>query len=89
MLLHLIRVERSFNQSLRQQQDEAYMMSLLADQEKERQRCEEQDRRESEAKLLREEAEAERRRKEVKHILDYSVCDFRKCIVTFNLISSA
>ena len=30
----IFRDERSFNQSLRQQQDEAYQASLLADQEK-------------------------------------------------------
>lgn len=59
------RVERSFNQTLRRQQDEAYMLSLEADQEKERLRCQELERRESEARQLREVEEAERRRKEV------------------------
>uniref|UniRef100_A0A1B6M7B8 UBX domain-containing protein n=1 Tax=Graphocephala atropunctata TaxID=36148 RepID=A0A1B6M7B8_9HEMI len=58
------RVERSFNQTLRRQQDEAYMQSLLADQEKERLKCQELERRESEARELREVVEAERRRKE-------------------------
>lgn len=59
------RVERSFNQTLRRQQDEAYMLSLIADQEKERVRVEEQEQRENEARQLRELEEAEHRRKEV------------------------
>ncbi|WAR17209.1 FAF2B-like protein [Mya arenaria] len=42
------REERSFNQSLRQQQDEAYLESLHADQEKERRRREEREREEEE-----------------------------------------
>lgn len=58
------RIERSFNQTLRRQQDEAYMQSLLADQEKERLRCQEIERRQGEEKRLRELQEAERLRKE-------------------------
>lgn len=51
------RLERSFTQSLRQQQDEAYELSLRADQEKERRR------QEAEAEQRKaEEAEAEERR---------------------------
>lgn len=64
----LFRVERSFNQTLRRQQDEAYMLSLVADQEKERLRCQELEKRESEARQLREVEEAERRRKEVSEL---------------------
>lgn len=48
------RVERNFNQTLRQQQDQAYLESLQADQEKERRRCEERERREGEARQQRE-----------------------------------
>lgn len=48
------REERSFNQSLRQQQDEAYQASLRADQEKARKKKEEED---------REREEEERRRR--------------------------
>jgi FAS-associated factor 2 len=42
------RAERSFNQSLRQQQDEAYLESLRADQEKEKKRREEKEKQELE-----------------------------------------
>ncbi|KAK3720481.1 hypothetical protein RRG08_058369 [Elysia crispata] len=48
------RAERSFNQSLRQEQDEAYLQSLRADQEKERKKREEKEK----------EAELERKRKQ-------------------------
>jgi FAS-associated factor 2 len=59
------RVERSFNQTLRRQQDEAYALSLRADEEKERRRRQEQERREEEERQIREAEEAERLRKEV------------------------
>lgn len=60
------RVERNFNQTLRQQQDQAYMESLRADQEKERRRCEERERIEGEARLRRErELEEQYRREEI------------------------
>ncbi|XP_054269455.1 FAS-associated factor 2-like isoform X3 [Macrosteles quadrilineatus] len=58
------RVERSFNQTLRRQQDEAYEMSLRADEAKERRRREEKEQREEEERLVREAEEAERQRKE-------------------------
>ncbi|XP_063244113.1 FAS-associated factor 2 [Bacillus rossius redtenbacheri] len=61
------RVERSFNQTLRQQQDEAYLESLQADQEKERRRTEERERREGEERLRQEEERAEQDRKEEIH----------------------
>lgn len=51
------RLERSFTQSLRQQQDEAYEVSLRADQEKERRRQDEL----AEQRRLEEEAAAEKR----------------------------
>lgn len=55
------REERHFNQSLRQQQDEAYLESLRADQEKEKQRRLEQERREMEERLAQEREEEEKR----------------------------
>ncbi|XP_066992860.2 FAS-associated factor 2 isoform X2 [Anabrus simplex] len=60
------RVERNFNQTLRQQQDQAYLESLMADQEKERRRCEERQRREGEERQQREkEMEEQHRREEI------------------------
>lgn len=69
------RVERNFNQTLRQQQDQAYMESLLADQEKERRRCEERERREGEERLLREkELQEQMRRDEIqRQKVDYLI----------------
>ncbi|KAH6929335.1 hypothetical protein HPB50_026817 [Hyalomma asiaticum] len=58
------RDERSLTQSLRQQQDEAYQASLLADQEKERRRLEEVKRQQEEEKRQQEQALQEQRRKE-------------------------
>lgn len=58
------RIERSFNQTLRRQQDEAYEESLRADQEKERQRCLELEKLETERKKQKLLEEAERERKE-------------------------
>lgn len=60
-----LRVERNFNQTLRQQQDQAYLESLRADQEKERRRCEERERREGEARQRRERELEEQYRREV------------------------
>jgi FAS-associated factor 2 len=61
----LLRVERNFNQTLRQQQDQAYLESLRADQEKERRRCEDRERREGEARQQRERELEEQYHKEV------------------------
>lgn len=61
----LIRVELNFNQTLRQQQDQAYLESLRADQEKERRRCEERERREGEARQRRERELEEQYHREV------------------------
>ncbi|KAL1445675.1 hypothetical protein MTO96_044887, partial [Rhipicephalus appendiculatus] len=58
------RDERSLTQSLRQQQDEAYQASLLADQEKERRRLEEVRRQQEEEQRQRERALQEQQRKE-------------------------
>lgn len=58
------RDERSLTQSIRQQQDEAYQASLLADQEKERQRQEELRLQEEEQLRQRERDLVEQRRKE-------------------------
>jgi hypothetical protein len=66
----LLRIERNFNQTLRQQQDQAYLESLQADQEKERRRCEERERREGEARQQRERELEEQHHKEVcQHIM--------------------
>jgi len=61
----LLRVELNFNQTLRQQQDQAYLESLRADQEKERRRCEERERREGEARQRREKELEEQYHREV------------------------
>lgn len=58
------RDERSLTQSLRQQQDEAYQASLLADQEKERRRLEEVRRQQEEQQRQREQALQEQQKKE-------------------------
>uniref|UniRef100_A0A1B6C6X3 UBX domain-containing protein n=1 Tax=Clastoptera arizonana TaxID=38151 RepID=A0A1B6C6X3_9HEMI len=58
------RMERSFNQSLRLQQDEAYMQSLIADQEKERLRCQELQRLEGEEEKKRQLEIEEQERKQ-------------------------
>jgi len=50
---------------LRQQQDQAYLESLRADQEKERRRCEERERREGEARQRREKELEEQYHREV------------------------
>ncbi|XP_025090464.1 FAS-associated factor 2-like isoform X2 [Pomacea canaliculata] len=67
------REERNFNQTLRQQQDEAYLESLRADQEKERRKREERQRleeelqkqRDEEARLERIQEERQRRKEEL------------------------
>jgi hypothetical protein len=61
----LLRIERNFNQTLRQQQDQAYLESLRADEEKERRRCEERERREGEERQQRERELEEQHHKEV------------------------
>lgn len=58
-------MERSFNQTLRAQQDEAFLESLRADQEKERQRRRESQRKEEEERHQRQLEEEERCRREV------------------------
>ncbi|XP_049814311.1 FAS-associated factor 2 [Schistocerca nitens] len=58
------RVERNFNQTLRQQQDQAYLESLRADEEKERRRCQERERLADEERSRREQEQAERNRLE-------------------------
>ncbi|CAH1247601.1 FAF2 [Branchiostoma lanceolatum] len=58
------REERNFTQTLRAQQDVAYLESLRADQEKERKKQEERERKEREEQEAREKEEAVQRRKE-------------------------
>ncbi|KAL0275366.1 UNVERIFIED_CONTAM: hypothetical protein PYX00_003230 [Menopon gallinae] len=63
------RMERSFNQTLRAQQDEAYQQSLLADQEKERQRVAERKRlEEMESMRKRLQAEEDQRKEEIRRM---------------------
>uniref|UniRef100_A0A1I8MWG9 UBX domain-containing protein n=1 Tax=Musca domestica TaxID=7370 RepID=A0A1I8MWG9_MUSDO len=60
------RLERNLTQTLRQQQDEAYLQSLRADEEKERQReLERQREREVEEALKREKQKVEERKQEI------------------------
>ena len=61
----IFRMERSFNQTLRAQQDEAYELSLRADQEKERARLAERKKVEELELMKRRVEEEEERRKEV------------------------
>jgi FAS-associated factor 2 len=63
--LHTFRNERSQTNLLRQQQDEAYQESLLADQEKERVKREQQEALEREQDKIRQEVEERQRQKEV------------------------
>ncbi|KAJ8945725.1 hypothetical protein NQ314_009087 [Rhamnusium bicolor] len=58
------RFEASINRSLRSQQDEAFMESLRADQEKERRREEQRMAKEAEKRMLEEEARAEEERRQ-------------------------
>lgn len=60
------RLERNLTQTLRQQQDEAYLQSLRADEEKERMRqLEREKEREAEEALEREKQEVEKRKEEI------------------------
>lgn len=61
--------ERNQTQVLRQQQDEAYLASLRADQEKERKKREEQEQRRQEEEKVRQSALAEERRRRVSFVL--------------------
>lgn len=60
-----LREERNQTQVLRQQQDEAYLISLRADQEKERKKKEEQEQRRQEEEAARQKCLAEERRQRV------------------------
>lgn len=62
------RLERSLTQSLRQQQDEAYELSLRADQEKERIKQLEQQEIQRQQQLVQDEINAEQQKKEVKRL---------------------
>lgn len=64
-------MERSFNQTLRAQQDEAYQQSLLADQEKERLRMAEKKKLEELEKMKKKFEEEEVKRKEVTKNRDF------------------
>lgn len=62
-------MERSFNQTLRAQQDEAYQQSLRADQEKERARLAERKKIEEQESMKRKiEEEEERRKQEIRRL---------------------
>lgn len=60
------REERNQTQVLRQQQDEAYLASLRADQEKDRKKREEQEQKQQEEEKARQCVLAEERRKRVR-----------------------
>lgn len=63
------RLERSLNQTIRQQQDEAYLESLKADQEKEKRKMEERRQRdEEEMQKQQKELQAQRKREEIQHL---------------------
>lgn len=64
-LYFCVREERNQTQVLRQQQDEAYLASLRADQEKDRKKREEQEQRRQEEEKVRQSALAEERRRRV------------------------
>lgn len=69
-----LREERNQTQVLRQQQDEAYLVSLRADQEKERKKKEEQEQKRQEEEAARLTRLAEERRQRVSNKLYISVC---------------
>lgn len=63
---HLYREERNQTQVLRQQQDEAYLASLRADQEKERKKKEERERKKKKEEEVQQQKLAEERRRQVR-----------------------
>lgn len=65
------REERNQTQVLRQQQDEAYLASLRADQEKDRKKREEQEQKRQEEEKARQSILAEERRRRVSDLLLY------------------
>lgn len=78
-----LREERNQTQVLRQQQDEAYLRSLQADQEKERKKKEEQEQKRQEEEAARQKCLAEERRQRVSNMIDtwsyfimFKNCDF-------------
>lgn len=71
-------MERSLTQSLRQQQDEAYELSLRADQEKERIKMLEQLEIQRQQQLVQDEINAEQQKKEV--ITHFSMLKLKQII---------
>lgn len=69
LLLIAFREERNQTQVLRQQQDEAYQASLLADQAKEKKKREEQEQKRQEEEKARQSILAEERRLRVSHLI--------------------
>lgn len=67
------RQERSFNQILRQEQDEAYLESLKADKEKEEKKKRERQILEEQERHVQEEAQAELRKKDVSNCVAFAV----------------
>lgn len=65
LMFSTLREERNQTQVLRQQQDEAYLASLRADQEKDRKKREEQEQLRQEEEKVRQTALAEERRRRV------------------------
>lgn len=67
--LSISREERNQTQVLRQQQDEAYLVSLRADQEKDRKKREEQEQKRQEEEKARQSILAEERRRRVSDLI--------------------
>lgn len=68
------REERNQTQVLRQQQDEAYLASLRADQEKERKKREERERKRRKEEEVQQQKLAEERRRQVSHTAVPCLC---------------
>lgn len=83
------REERNQTQVLRQQQDEAYLESLRADQEKDRKKREEQEQQRQEEEKVRQSALAEERRRRVSPSPPVLLCLIkRECIPPLELPSA-
>lgn len=70
------REERSFNQALRQEQDQAYLESLRADQEKEEKKRRERLLEEERLREIREQELNEQRKKEVRVLFPFTFKQF-------------
>lgn len=80
-----LREERNQTQVLRQQQDEAYLASLRADQEKERKKKEEQEQKRQEEEAARQTCLAKERRERVMNKMHFS---FLKSALSFLFLNA-